>query len=128
MAPQDEFRDTRARYGQGGPRDRPRGTGTAQPKRLRIRFMLIAMIRSGYVGLVSAACFSDFGHLVTCIDKDAERIAQLKQGKLPIFEPGLDFLIATNVAAGRLSFTTGSSAAIDADHATVPARGQLLTG
>src|SRR3984893_951888 len=123
MAPQDEFRDTRARYGQGGPRDRPRGTGTAQPKRLRISFMRIAMIGSGYVGLVSAACFSDFGHLVTCIDKDAERIAQLKQGKLPIFEPGLDFLIATNVAAGRLSFTTGSSAAIAAADAVFLAVG-----
>src|ERR1700731_178502 len=123
MAPQDEFRDTRARYGQGGPRDRPRGTGTAQPKRLRISFMRIALTGSGYVGLVSAACFSDFGHLVTCVDKDAERIAQLKQGKLPIFEPGLDLLIATNVAAGRLSFTTGSSAAIAAADAVFLAVG-----
>src|SRR3984893_6494785 len=123
MAPQDELRDTRARYGQGGPRDRPRGTGTAQPKRPRISFMRIAMIGSGYVGLVSAACFSDSGHLVTCIDKDAERIAQLKQGKLPIFDPGLDFLIATNVAAGRLSFTTGSSAAIAAADAVFLAVG-----
>ena len=85
--------------------------------------MRIAMIGSGYVGLVSAACFSDFGHLVTCIDKDAERIAQLKRGKLPIFEPGLDFLIATNVAAGRLSFTTGSSAAIAAADAVFLAVG-----
>ena len=76
--------------------------------------MRIAMIGSGYVGLVSAACFSDFGHRVTCIDKNAERIAQLEQGKLPIFEPGLDFLIATNVAAGRLFFTTEGSAAIAA--------------
>jgi UDP-glucose/GDP-mannose dehydrogenase family, NAD binding domain len=53
-----------------------------------------AMIGSGNVGLVSGACFSDFGHVVTCTDKDAEKIAQLKKGKLPIFEPGLDFLIA----------------------------------
>src|SRR5947209_6502246 len=74
--------------------------------------MRIAMIGSGYVGLVSAACFSDFGHVVTCIDKDAEKIAQLRQGSLPIFEPGLDILIATNVAAGRLSFTTESSTTI----------------
>src|SRR5215467_13259198 len=76
--------------------------------------MQIAMIGSGYVGPVSAACFSDFGHIVTCIDKDAEKIAQIKQGKLPIFEPGLDLLIATNVAAGRLSFTTELSPAVAA--------------
>ncbi len=74
--------------------------------------MRIAMIGSGYVGLVSAACFSDFGHVVTCIDKDAGKIAQLRKGKLPIFEPGLDVLIATNVAANRLSFTTESAAAV----------------
>ena len=85
--------------------------------------MRIAMIGSGYVGLVSAACFSDFGHRVTCIDKDAERIAQLEQGKLPIFEPGLDFLIATNVAAGRLFFTTEGSAAIAAADAVFLAVG-----
>jgi UDPglucose 6-dehydrogenase len=85
--------------------------------------MRIAMIGSGYVGLVSAACFSDFGHRVTCIDKNAERIAQLEQGKLPIFEPGLDFLIATNVAAGRLFFTTEGSAAIAAADAVFLAVG-----
>ena len=85
--------------------------------------MRIAIIGSGYVGLVSAACFSDFGHRVTCIDKNAERIAQLEQGKLPIFEPGLDFLIATNVAAGRLFFTTEGSAAIAAADAVFLAVG-----
>jgi UDPglucose 6-dehydrogenase len=67
--------------------------------------MRIAMVGTGYVGLVSGACFSDFGHVVTCIDKDETRIETLRKGVLPIFEPGLDALIASNVAAGRLSFT-----------------------
>ena len=67
--------------------------------------MRIAMIGTGYVGLVSGACFSDFGHLVTCIDKDAAKIELLCKGVIPIFEPGLESLIASNVAAGRLSFT-----------------------
>ena len=56
--------------------------------------MRIAMIGTGYVGLVSGACFSDFGHLVTCIDKDAAKIGQLRSGMIPIFEPGLEALIA----------------------------------
>ena len=64
--------------------------------------MRIAMIGTGYVGLVSGACFSDFGHEVTCIDKDAAKIAQLRGGTMPIFEPGLDMLVARNVEAGRL--------------------------
>src|SRR3954471_5150750 len=68
--------------------------------------MRIAMIGTGYVGLVSGACFSDFGHDVICVDKDAEKIAALDRGLMPIFEPGLDRLVARNVAAGRLSFTT----------------------
>ena len=67
--------------------------------------MRIAMIGSGYVGLVSGACFSDFGHVVTCIDKDASKISQLHNGTMPLFEPGLDALVARNVKAGRLSFT-----------------------
>jgi UDPglucose 6-dehydrogenase len=74
--------------------------------------MHIAMIGVGYVGLVSGACFSDFGHIVTCIDKDAERINKLSNGVLPIFEPGLDYLVATNVAAGRLSFSTRPAPAV----------------
>jgi UDPglucose 6-dehydrogenase len=73
--------------------------------------MRIAMIGTGYVGLVSGACFSDFGHEVTCIDKDAAKIAQLKGGAPPIFEPGLDELIERNVGAGRLTFATETSAA-----------------
>src|SRR5260221_13987390 len=76
--------------------------------------MRIAMIGTGYVGLVSGACFSDFGHVVTCIDRDAAKIAELQNGKIPIFEPGLDALVASNVKAGRLSFATEPAAAIRA--------------
>ncbi len=68
--------------------------------------MKIAMIGAGYVGLVSGACFADFGHHVVCVDKDQRKIDALLDGKMPIYEPGLDQLVATNVAAGRLSFTT----------------------
>jgi UDPglucose 6-dehydrogenase len=68
--------------------------------------MKIAMVGSGYVGLVSGACFADFGHDVVCIDKDESKIALLHQGKMPIYEPGLEKLVENNVKAGRLSFTT----------------------
>ena len=68
--------------------------------------MRIAMIGTGYVGLVSGTCFADFGHHVTCVDKDATKIAGLLRGEIPIFEPGLDALVASNVKAGRLDFTT----------------------
>ena len=68
--------------------------------------MRVAMIGTGYVGLVSGACFSEFGHTVTCIDRDAAKIDALKQGRIPIFEPGLDRLVSDNVAAGRLDFDT----------------------
>jgi UDPglucose 6-dehydrogenase len=74
--------------------------------------MHIAMIGTGYVGLVSGACFADFGHQVTCVDKDESKIAALRRGEIPIFEPGLDTLVATNVNAGRLSFTTDLSAPV----------------
>src|SRR5205085_8044736 len=67
--------------------------------------MRIAIIGTGYVGLVSGACFSDFGHDVVCVDKDETKIGALEQGVIPIFEPGLDQLVARNVAAGRLAFT-----------------------
>src|SRR5258706_13110153 len=68
--------------------------------------MRVAMIGTGYVGLVSGACFADFGHHVTCVDKDAAKIAALNRGEVPIFEPGLDDVIAFNVREKRLSFTT----------------------
>jgi UDPglucose 6-dehydrogenase len=78
--------------------------------------MKIAMIGTGYVGLVSGACFSDFGHDVVCVDKDAAKIAALDAGRMPIYEPGLDALVAANVAAGRLAFTTELAPAVaDAD-------------
>jgi len=76
--------------------------------------MRVAMIGTGYVGLVSGACFADFGHEVTCIDKDAAKIARLSAGQMPIYEPGLDMLVARNVEAGRLSFTVDGAAAIRA--------------
>ena len=68
--------------------------------------MKIAMVGSGYVGLVSGACFADFGHDVVCIDKDQSKIDRLHAGIMPIYEPGLDALVESNVKAGRLSFTT----------------------
>ena len=78
--------------------------------------MRIAMIGTGYVGLVSGACFADFGHDVICVDKDEKKIASLHRGEIPIYEPGLDELVATNVKAKRLDFTTDLSRPVaDAD-------------
>ncbi len=74
--------------------------------------MNIAMIGTGYVGLVTGACFSEFGVNVVCVDKDEAKIARLKRGEIPIFEPGLDALVASNVKAERLSFTTDLPAAV----------------
>ncbi len=68
--------------------------------------MRVAMIGTGYVGLVSGACFADFGHQVTCVDKDSGKIAALTRGELPIYEPDLDRLVASNMRGGRLDFTT----------------------
>lgn len=75
--------------------------------------MKIAIIGTGYVGLVSGVCFSDFGHDVVCVDKIAEKIAMLERGEVPIYEPGLDAVMARNVEAGRLGFTTDLAAAVD---------------
>jgi UDPglucose 6-dehydrogenase len=76
----------------------------------------ICMIGAGYVGLVSAACFSDFGWKVTCVDSDEERVAGLKRGEMPIYEPGLDDLVARNVAAARMDFSSSLPDAVqDAD-------------
>lgn len=74
--------------------------------------MRVVMIGSGYVGLVSGACFADFGHQVVCVDKDERKIAALQAGGIPIFEPGLEQLVATNVEEGRLSFTTDMAQAV----------------
>jgi UDPglucose 6-dehydrogenase len=69
--------------------------------------MRVTIIGSGYVGLVSGACFADFGHHVVCVDKDADKIAALARGELPIYEPGLGEIVSRNLGAGRLRFTTG---------------------
>lgn len=78
--------------------------------------MKIAMIGTGYVGLVSGTCFAEFGHNVVCVDKDAGKIASLQRGEIPIFEPGLDAMVAGNAESERLSFTTDLATAVkDAD-------------
>jgi UDPglucose 6-dehydrogenase len=74
--------------------------------------MRIAMVGTGYVGLVSGACLADFGHEVTCVDKDAAKIDSLRAGRIPIFEPGLDELVSRNVRERRLSFTTELASAV----------------
>ena len=74
--------------------------------------MKIAMIGSGYVGLVSGACFADFGHEVVCVDKDASKIEQLNANIMPIFEPGLESLVKSNAKAGRLTFSTDLGASV----------------
>jgi len=85
--------------------------------------MRVVMVGTGYVGLVSGVCFADFGHDVVCVDKDPEKINTLKSGGLPIYEPGLDILIRSNVEAGRLSFTTDLSQAMTGSEAVFIAVG-----
>ena len=85
--------------------------------------MRITMIGSGYVGLVSGACFSEFGHDVVCVDKDPAKIGALEKGEIPIYEPGLDDLVARNMAAGRLTFTTDLAKAVPGSDAVFIAVG-----
>ncbi len=85
--------------------------------------MRVAMIGTGYVGLVSGTCFADFGHDVVCIDKDAGKIERLKQGEIPIFEPGLEALVERNVREGRLSFSVDAADAVRAADAVFIAVG-----
>lgn len=85
--------------------------------------MKIAMIGTGYVGLVSGVCFSDFGHDVICVDKDPDKIEMLERGEVPIYEPGLDQLMAKNVEAGRLRFTQNLAEAMDGAEAVFIAVG-----
>lgn len=85
--------------------------------------MKIAVIGTGYVGLVSGTCFSEYGHHVTCVDKDASKIEALKQGIIPIFEPGLDIMVARNQSQGLLHFTTSLQEAMDGAEAVFIAVG-----
>lgn len=85
--------------------------------------MKITIIGTGYVGLVSGVCFSDFGHMVTCVDKNTDKIDMLNQGKIPIYEPGLDELVSKNVKEGRLFFTTDLKDAVSASEAVFIAVG-----
>ena len=89
--------------------------------------MRIGMIGTGYVGLVSGACFSEFGTDVVCVDKDAGKIDRLLDGVMPIYEPGLDALVEKNVAAGRLSFTTDLEEAVTGAEAVFIAVGTPMT-
>ncbi len=85
--------------------------------------MRVTMMGTGYVGLVSGACFADFGHTVTCVDKDASKIERLERGDIPIFEPGLEDLVARNVREGRLTFTTDATEAVRSSEAVFIAVG-----
>jgi UDPglucose 6-dehydrogenase len=85
--------------------------------------MRVAMIGTGYVGLVSGACFADFGHDVTCVDKDAAKVGALARGEVPIYEPGLTDLVAANTRAGRLKFTNDLAGAVKAADAVFIAVG-----
>src|SRR5450755_556545 len=85
--------------------------------------MRIAMIGTGYVGLVSGACFADFGHQVTGVDKDADKIASLRRGEIPIFQPGRDALVPADVKPSLLDLTTGLAAPVAGAEAVFTAFG-----
>src|SRR6267378_4476141 len=85
--------------------------------------MRVAMIGTGYVGLVSGACIADFGHQVTCVDKDSTKISALNAGEIPIYEPGLKDIVQSNVHQGRLSFTTALNVALNGAEAVFIAVG-----
>ena len=91
----------------------PRIAHARMAKTTRGMGMKIAIVGTGYVGLVSGVCFSDFGHDVICVDHDPRKIAMLEAGEVPIYEPGLDDLIAKNTGAGRLAFTSDLASAVD---------------
>ena len=74
--------------------------------------MQICVVGTGYVGLVTGACLADFGMKVTCVDKVAAKVEMLRRGQMPIYEPGLEALVARNIDAGRLSFTTDLPSAV----------------
>jgi UDPglucose 6-dehydrogenase len=92
---------------------RPPGLRAQHPWQPTDFLMRIAMIGTGYVGLVSGACFADFGHDVICVDKDEAKIAGLNDGKMPIWEPGLEALVNSNAQRGRLTFTTALEQGVD---------------
>src|ERR1700704_4397827 len=85
--------------------------------------MRVAMIGTGYGGLLSGACIADFGHQVTCVDKDSTKISALNTGEIPIYEPGLKDIVQSNVRQGRLSFTTALSEALNGAEAVFIAVG-----
>ena len=89
--------------------------------------MRVAMIGTGYVGLVSGACIADFGHQVRCVDTDSTKISKLNAGEVPIYEPGLKDIVLSNVRQGRLSFTTTLSEAVnEADAVFIAVRHRYL--
>lgn len=85
--------------------------------------MKIVIIGAGYVGLVSGICFSDFGHDVICVEKDERKLSMLADGKIPIYEPGLEALLAKNVEAGRIQFTNNIASAMEGSDAVFIAVG-----
>ena len=85
--------------------------------------MKITLVGAGYVGLVSGACFAEFGFEITCVDRDTAKIDALKQGKIPIYEPGLDSLVAQGIKSNRLSFTTDLKTAVKASNVVMIAVG-----